>query len=164
MEWTFAAGQGVDLRIDPKKVGFRLELRVSPVHRFGLFAAEWIPRNRKVIEYSGEWLTIDQADERAGYSDYLFQFDQDWVIDGGVDGSGAQFINHSCEPNLQVRHHGRHLNLMSVRPIDAGEELTIDYWRSWTDNSPQACYCGAKSCRGFMNRPYESIEMRPNSR
>ena len=38
-------------RIDPRFASYRMEIRPSKIHRFGVYALEPIPANRKVIEY-----------------------------------------------------------------------------------------------------------------
>jgi len=136
-------------KIDPQYCCFRLRLGRSKIHRWGVYAREDIPAGRKVIEYTGE--KIDQAEaDRRDDSRYLFILDEKWVIDGGVDGSGAEFINHSCSPNLVTRIMKKHILYMSRRPIRKGEELTVDYNYDDTDETIR-CACGAKSCRGTIN-------------
>ena len=42
----------------------------------------------------------------------LFTVDDGHVIDGGVDGNEARFINHSCDPNCESVTRGKaHLDL-----------------------------------------------------
>ena len=36
-------------------------------------------------------------------------------------------FNHSCEPNIVRQHKGRTIELITTRPINAGEQLTIQY-------------------------------------
>jgi hypothetical protein len=50
-----------------------------------------------------------------------------WQIDGVIGGSGAEYINHSCAPNLRSRLVRGHILSFSTRPIARGEELTVDY-------------------------------------
>src|ERR1700691_195649 len=115
-------------RINPEMTCFRIEIRRSKIHRYGIYAGEWIPANRKVIEYTGERLNRRQACQRSeGDYTYLFAVDSYWTLDGAVGGSGAEIINHSCEPNLVSRVMKGHIIYMSRRAIRAGEELTIDY-------------------------------------
>src|SRR5947209_5444821 len=91
-------------RIDPKFACFDIVIRRSKIHRYGVYAAEAIPAGRKVIEYTGERLNRRQAKERdRGDYTYLFAVDAYWTLDGAVGGSGAEIINHSCEPNLVAR-------------------------------------------------------------
>jgi SET domain-containing protein len=137
-------------RIDPRFACFRLSVGPSKIHRYGVYAAEPIPAHRKVIEYTGERLNRKQAKDRdRGTYTYLFAVDAYWTLDGAVGGSGAEIINHSCEPNLISRIVKGHILYMSLRPIRRGEELTIDYnFPKSGDRSP--CSCGAKTCRGIM--------------
>jgi SET domain-containing protein len=136
--------------IDPQFCAFRLQAAESKIHRWGVYAAENIPGNRKVIEYRGEKIGPDEAQRRA-QTPYLFVLDDHWTIDGGVGGSGAEMINHSCEPNLISRIMKGHIIFMSLRAIRQGEELTVDYNYDHTDET-MSCRCGARSCRGIINR------------
>ncbi len=136
-------------KIDPKYCCFRLRLGQSKIHRWGVYADEAIPANRKVIEYTGEKIDKAEADRRA-HSPYLFVLDEDRMLDGDVGGSGAEFVNHSCAPNLVTRIMKKHILYMSLRRIRKGEELTVDYNYDDTDETIR-CACGARSCRGTIN-------------
>jgi SET domain-containing protein len=139
-------------RIDPQYVCFKLAVRASKIHRHGVYAEEPIPANRKVIEYTGERLNRREAKNRDhdGFT-YLFAVDAYWTLDGLVGGSGAELINHSCDPNLISRVMKGHVLYMSLRAIERGEELTVDYnFASSTDKT--RCACGAAKCRGTIER------------
>jgi SET domain-containing protein len=75
-----------------------------------------------------------------------------WIIDAIRGGSGAEYVNHSCAPNLWARKTEWHIFLMSRRRIEKGEELTLDY-RVRPKRPKFACHCGSVTCRGFMNLP-----------
>lgn len=140
-------------RIDPSYANFKLRVGKSKIHRVGIFAAEDIPANRKVIEYTGERInrkeTRRRSNEQASMI-YLFTLDKYWTLDGAVGGSGAEFINHSCDPNIRAWVSKGHIIYMSKRPIRKGEELTVDYhFAKNVDRVP--CRCGATSCRGSIN-------------
>jgi len=139
-------------RIDPRYACFEIVIRRSAIHRYGVYAEELIPANRKVIEYTGERVNRREAKRRSeGKFTYLFAVDNYWTLDGAVGGSGAEIINHSCEPNLVSRVMKGHVLYMSLRSIQPGEELTVDYHLDW--NSPVTpCQCGAQSCRGTLER------------
>jgi uncharacterized protein len=126
-------------------------LRQSPIHRYGVYAAEEIPPHRKVIEYTGERISRRETRRRGlGPETYLFTLDNYWTIDGSVGGSGAEYINHSCEPNLRATIVRGHILYFSKRKIPAGEELTVDYRFPRTiEDVP--CRCGASKCRGTIN-------------
>jgi len=69
-----------------------------------------------------------------------------------VINSAIALLNHSCEPNcgLLIRRDEEVMELHTLRPIAAGEELTIDYATFETEikfmDGP--CECGGTSCRG----------------
>lgn len=129
-----------------------MRLARSKIHRWGVFATEFIPAGRKVIEYTGEKISRRETKRRAVEREftYLFTLDPYWTIDGAVGGSGAEYINHSCEPNLTSRIVKGHILYVSLRQIRPGEELTIDYrFDRKVERVP--CRCGAPGCRGTIN-------------
>lgn len=144
---------GTKPRIDPRFAQFKLTIRSSKIHRVGIFAGEDIPVNRKIIEYTGEKInrkeTLRRSNEQAAMI-YLFTLDNYWTLDGAVGGSGAEYINHSCDPNVRTWVTKGHILYMSKRLIHKGEELTVDYHFAKTvDKVP--CFCGAANCRGTIN-------------
>jgi uncharacterized protein len=139
------------IRIQRRFARYALRVARSRIHRFGVFAAENIPAKRRVIEYCGKRLTYRQAVRSASASRYLARLNSRWIIDGAVRGSGAELINHSCNPNLRAVRKRGHLYLHSRRTIWAGEELSSDYGYS-ADMPKVVCRCGAKNCRGTINR------------
>ena len=139
--------------IDEKYAGFKLTVRPSKIHRWGVYAGEDIPARRKVMEYTGEKISrmeTKRRSERGGDMVYLFTLDKYWTIDGSVGGSGAEYINHCCDPNIVTVVRGGHILYMSRRPIRKGEELTVDYHFA-KDIEKYVCKCGATSCRGTIN-------------
>jgi len=140
-------------KIDPRYASFKLSIRKSKIHRVGIFAGEDIPANRKIIEYKGERInrkeTLRRSNEQSDMI-YLFTLDNYWTLDGAVGGSGAEYINHCCEPNVRAWIVKGHILYMSLRPIRKGEELTVDYhFAKNVDKVP--CRCGAANCRGTIN-------------
>jgi SET domain-containing protein len=139
-------------RIDPDYTCFKIKLAKSKIHRWGLYAGEAIPAGRKVIEYRGERISRRETKRRADASEmiYLFTLDSYWTLDGSVGGSGAEYINHSCDPNLVTRIIKGHIIYMSDRDIKPGEELTVDY-RFDKKVERVECKCGTPKCRGTIN-------------
>jgi uncharacterized protein len=138
--------------IDPEHACFGMRPGRSQIHRWGLYATEFIPAGRKVIEYTGERISRRETKRRSELSDYtyLFTLDAYWTIDGSVGGSGAEYINHSCEPNLTARIVRGHILYISLRDIKPGEELTVDYnFDKKVEKVP--CRCGSLKCRGTIN-------------
>jgi SET domain-containing protein len=138
-------------RIDPRWACYRMEVRPSTIHRWGVFALERIPARRKVIEYTGEKISRRETKRRSERSlVYLFELNPYWCVDGAIGGSGAELMNHCCEPNLYSAVMKGHIIYMSRRVILPGEEITVDY-RFAKDMERVPCNCGSAKCRGTIN-------------
>jgi len=150
------------MKVDPRFATFPLLIRSSAIDRRSVFAETSIPARRKVVEYTGEKITFRRAllrirrilfgKSRRSRRLYIARINRSYVIDGGVGGSGAKFINHSCDPNLSLRKSKGRIYFYSKRPIRKGQELTVDYRFGPTTN-PIVCHCGSTNCRGTINRP-----------
>ena len=139
-------------KLNPAACRFQLEIRKSKIHRFGVYSKEDIPKRTRVIEYTGERVSRREMKRRLeGDYTYIFHLNSYWGIDGAVNGSGAEIINHSCEPNVEAHIVKDRIFYTSLRNIKAGEELTVDYSFD-AHEEPQKCFCGAKTCRGDMRK------------
>src|ERR1700733_1254170 len=126
-------------KLNPEASKFALKIKRSKIHRFGVFALEPIPKRTRVIEYTGERISRREISRRLeGRFTYIFLLDPYWGIDGAVDGSGAEIINHCCQPNLEADVTKDQIYYVSLRTIKAGEELTVDYAFD-TKQDPQPC-------------------------
>ena len=142
-----------------------IEVRASPLHGMGVFALRRIRKGTRVIEYLGERVSHAEADRRYEDKDpsdnhtFLFIVDARTVIDAGVDGNEARFVNHGCAPNCESVIENRRVYIEALRTIEPGEELTYDYQiQREADDPPDvdevfACRCGAAACRGSMLWP-----------
>src|SRR5262245_47693905 len=76
--------------------------RGSKIHGRGVYAIAPIRKGTRVLEYLGDRISHAEADrryERKGEDDghtFLFIASSRTVIDAGVGGNDARFINHSC--------------------------------------------------------------------
>jgi SET domain-containing protein len=139
--------------IDPRYACFKLEIRPSKIHRWGVYAGEDIPVRRKVMEYTGERINRKETKRRSEEQDrmiYLFTLDSYWTLDGSVGGSGAEYINHCCDPNIVTEIRKGHILYFTRRPIKRGQELTVDY-HFGKDIEEVPCRCGSAVCRGTIN-------------
>jgi SET domain-containing protein len=137
-------------------------VRRSRIHGSGVYAARRIRKGTRIVEYLGERISHDEADARyeaKGDDDghtFLFVVNDRVVIDAGVDGNDARYINHSCDPNCETVIEGGRVFIEAVRTIRPGEELGYEYGLTWesTDDPEElanySCRCGAKTCRGTM--------------
>jgi SET domain-containing protein len=141
------------------------EVRESGIHGRGVFAHRSIPAGRRIVEYTGERLSADEADGR--YDDktdgtahvLLFALEDGTYIDGGSGGSEARFINHSCAPNCEAVEVDGRIFIESLRTIRPGDEITYDYGLDLPGRHTKEvkaqypCRCGAPGCRGTLLAP-----------
>lgn len=142
-----------------------LKVRRSPLAGLGVFTSRAIPKGTLLLEYLGERISHEEAGERyyaAKEPDafvLLFTVDRKVVIDGGVGGRAARYVNHSCAPNCEADELGGRIFITSIRDIPAGAELTYDYNMEAPSPLPRdwrrryACRCGAPRCRGTIVVP-----------
>jgi hypothetical protein len=141
------------------------EIRDSHIQGLGAFATRRILKGRRIIEYTGERINQEQADERyddvsmSRHHTFLFTLDDDTVVDGAVDGNESRFINHSCDPNCQAFIEGDRIFIYALRTIEPGEELSYDYGYERSedmdaeDEARYVCRCGTGKCRGTILAP-----------
>ncbi len=141
------------------------EVRTSAIQGLGAFAVRRIRTGTRIIEYQGERITPEEADNRYGDDRsphphvLLFSVDKRTLIDAGVNGNDAHYINHSCAPNCEAITDAGRVYIEALRTIRPGEELTYDYQLEYPepydpeDLQRYACHCGAPNCRGTLLKP-----------
>lgn len=121
---------------------------------WGVKALENIKAGSFVVEYVGEVITSEQAEERGKKYDaegrtYLFDLDFNlgdenlYTVDAAFYGNLSHFINHSCEPNLNIFNvyincldpNMPQLCLFAKKEIKRGEQITFDYCQSTSNAS-----------------------------
>lgn len=138
-------------------------LRTSKIHGNGIYAARKIKAGTKIFEYVGEVISADEADRRHPvnpddpFHTFFFALGNGDVIDGGVGGNDAKWINHSCEPNCETEETDDHrVFVIALRDIARGEEIYYDYGLVLDERLTKKvreqykCLCGTPSCRGTM--------------
>jgi SET domain-containing protein len=110
----------------------RLTRRRSKLHGFGVFAAEPINKNTRIIDYAGELIRNSRSGAReARYLKqgciWVYRVNRTWSRDAAVDGNIARFINHACAPNCWTEVVDMTIWIRASRRIEPGEELTYDY-------------------------------------
>jgi uncharacterized protein len=141
------------------------KVRRSKIHGRGAFALRNIKKGTRITEYLGDRISHSEADRRYEDCDvndnhtFLFVVDKRTVIDAGVGGNDARFINHACDPNCESEIEGGRVFIDAIRDIAVGDELNYDYQIGRERSDPPnvdeiyACRCGSKQCRGTMLWP-----------
>lgn len=139
-------------------------VRRSGIHGRGAFAVQTIVKGTRLVEYKGQVIDWDRVnrlypddDETEGQNHtFLFEIDDEHVIDANVGGNSARWINHSCTPNCEAVGEGDRIFIESIKTIRPGEELAYDYNIQLPERHTPAvkrrylCRCGTRKCRGTI--------------
>ncbi len=137
-------------------------VRRSAIHGTGVFATRPIRQGTRIVEYLGERVSHEEADRRYADRDvadnhtFLFTVDEQTVIDAGVGGNAARFLNHGCAPNCETVIEKRRVFIEAIVDIEVGDELVYDYRLERDADDPPdiaaiyGCRCGTWECRGTM--------------
>ena len=117
----------------------------------GVFARRRLAAGFIVGEIQGRVLDRHPED-----SSYVMELAGEKLLDPAPP---LRFVNHSCDPNCELfywveddpRIQDERLWLQTIRMIEPGEELLIDY--SWPADAAIPCRCGAANCRGWIVDP-----------
>ena len=130
----------------------------SPIEGLGMFAQFGFRRGDLLCAIQGKRVTIptlkvlyDQGALRP--SDPLQISERHYL----VMAPPFIYVNHSCNPNTAVV---GEVDLVALRPIDKGEEVTFDYamtewiWERFGRHAQwkMQCRCGSKSCEGHITQ------------
>jgi SET domain-containing protein len=129
----------------------------SGVHGRGVYAAQFIARGTRIIEYTGQRVPDRDAPNDAN-NPHTFNFglDNGEVINAEIGGNEARWINHCCDPNCEAIEKNHRIFIHAMRDIKSGEELSYDYAleidEPITGKSRKLyeCFCGSPDCRGTM--------------
>jgi SET domain-containing protein len=114
-----------------------------------------------VLEYKGEitsWRNAVRRRQHEGVEGHTFLFglSDGRVIDGSRGGNSARWLNHASAPNCETVEDERRIFIYTLRPVDTGEELFIDYLLA-IDNAVDevaraqyACACASVGRRRSM--------------
>lgn len=145
--------------------GRRIQVRRSGVHGKGVFAVADIAEGETLIEYTGEVISWQEAQDRHPHDPqdpnhtFYFHVDDDRVIDALYGGNSSRWINHSCDPNCMADEEAGRIFIRALRNIAAGEELHYDYGLVISERytpklkAEYPCWCGAAHCRGTLLSP-----------
>ncbi len=128
----------------------KLEVRAEPEKGgFGVYAIADVTAGEVVSVWGGEIVDAEQLltlpHEVQQHSVQIEEGLYSATIGGAET---ADFINHSCDPNLGLR---GQITLVALRDIEVGEEVCFDY--AMTDCTPYdefECHCGSAICRGTV--------------
>ncbi|MBW2994734.1 SET domain-containing protein-lysine N-methyltransferase [Candidatus Woesearchaeota archaeon] len=137
-------------------------VKESGIHNRGAFAKTNIKKGISVVEYVGEKISKQETEKRqtssleAAKQDsckgsvYIFELNKEFDIDGDVSYNLAKYINHSCEPNCEIKYIDGRIWIVAKRNIKEGEEITYNYGFDLEDYQDYPCRCGSRNCAGYI--------------
>ena len=110
----------------------RVVRRQSGISGWGVYGAQTIAKDTRVVEYKGELISQMEAGRRelrylSRQRIWIFTINRRWARDAAVGGNIARYINHACHPNCYIDIVGHTIWILASRNIKMGEELTYDY-------------------------------------
>ena len=142
-------------------------MKGNSIAGYGIYSTEDIPSGGMIFkgeEQAQRLVTRRHVEEnwtdadKAIFRRYAYPLSNHLFLLWDLDPTGWAPQNHSCEPN--TTYDG--LNVIALRNIPAGEELTLDY-ASFLDETMESfeCQCGNSCCRRTINGiPHNSVSDR----
>jgi hypothetical protein len=148
-----------------------IEIRETDRGR-GIFSTIGHPKGALVAAFIGEPIAIPLFRTKAEATAFELSRDGEysvsyaWDAERSVhralrpdpDAIGGHLANHSCNPNAKITElHREALMIRATRPIQKGDEITIDY--HWQKPAPVPCLCGSDPCTGNIGLTYSLIDV-----
>lgn len=131
-------------------------MKGNSIAGYGIYAAENMPANEFIFkgeEMPQRMVTRNYVAQNWGtkekemFARYAYPVSKEVFLLWDKNPTNWAPQNHSCLPNTAYKG----LNVVSIRPIIKGEELTLDYATFLDENmQPFICNCGSASCRGLI--------------
>ena len=130
---------------------YAVDVKTSAIDGHGVFAAESIPALAKIGEIRGDAISVEEARIRATRHERIMivELSARRAIDFSKSTDAMRFTNHSCRPNARLCLDNGRVEFFSLRVIEDGEELTVNYGETHHQGK-LACRCGAPGCRGAL--------------
>ena len=114
-----------------------------------MFALDAIPAGTTVAGFRGHVVDSRELEDLGeAVRIHALQIDDELFLASTPPFDPADYVNHSCDPNCGIV--GSVL-LVTVRDVDAGEELCFDYAMTDSDDYDEfTCRCETSDCRGVV--------------
>ncbi|MDQ5957158.1 MAG: uncharacterized protein QG614_133 [Patescibacteria group bacterium] len=161
---TFDFSEKDDLNIDfeqEKDNLLRVEIKNIEGKGKGLITKKDFKKDEVVFEVIGNTITYA--------TDYTIPINETEKVEPRLSKSIAQYMNHSCEPNIYPSKDGR--KYLAMKYVEQGEELVTNYAflgfnfgeeKTINGKEPKKinsnCHCGFKNCKGKITAYNDLID------
>ncbi|MBC7890263.1 MAG: SET domain-containing protein-lysine N-methyltransferase [Ferruginibacter sp.] len=139
-----------------KRMKKKYIMKGNSIAGYGIYAAKDIESNELIFkgeELSQRMVTRNHVaqnwnvKEKETFRKYAYPLSKEVFLLWDYDPTGWAPQNHSCNPNTTYKG----LNVIAIRKICSGDELTLDYSSFLDENmEPFNCQCGSPDCRGLI--------------
>lgn len=131
----------------------KIEIRDTEKYGVGAFAGEDVKKGKTIKIFDGEVISFAETEKRIkeGNENRTDTLQVGLELDMDLNEESRSF-NHSCEPNAGFKGISE---LIAIRDIAKGEEITYDYSTTVGPNVPASlwempCTCEADNCRKII--------------
>ena len=101
-----------------------------------------------VIEYFGKTVPPKELKQTGGKGHYYLRLGPNNIINGDIKKNDAKYINHSCDPNCELKlvvdlNENKRACIIALKRIRINTDITIDYqWECKVGEQTTPCLCG----------------------
>lgn len=127
----------------------KVEVKNSGIEGKGVFATCDIKKGEIILDMDDTHI-VENLDSLTQYEK---EYECDWLGDGKTIHMQApeKHINHSCDPNTYVKTIDGIRQVVAMKDIKTGVEITYDYAINGYYDSDIPCHCGSERCRGTLS-------------
>jgi SET domain-containing protein len=116
----------------------------SEIQGKGVFAARCFHKGEVVLQIDDSHVVTDEITLTKDDREYSADFYDGKIV---IMQEPERYVNHSCDPNCYVKTIDGVRNVLALRDIAEGEEITYDYAINGDNEGTFPCHCGSKRCR-----------------
>jgi SET domain-containing protein len=123
-----------------------VEIKSSKLQGMGVYAVKNFKKGSVILVIDDTHVVTDHSK----LTKYQLDYKTDLLAGGKVIlmQPPEVYINHSCNPNTFVKTVSGVRNVIAIKEIKRGEEITYDYSINGSNDGTFECHCGSKNCRG----------------
>ena len=134
-----------------------VSVKESKTQGKGVFALHDFKKGDVVLQIDDSHVVEDEANLTSEQHELELDYLADKTV---VMQEPEKYINHSCDPNTYVKTRNGVREVLAMRDIGQGQEITYDYSINGDNDGTFSCTCGTARCRGvyqgnFFKLPHE---------
>lgn len=122
----------------------------------GVFAKRNFKKGELILQIDDSHVVTDES----ALTSEQHEFDLDYLASKIIVMQAPEkYINHSCDPNSYVKTRNGIREVLAMRDIATGEEITYDYSINGENEGSFPCRCGNVNCRGMYQGDFFKLPL-----